>query len=202
MLLYVMRHGETKWNHLGKIQGMADIPLDQAGIDLAVATGKALKEGPFDLCFSSPLLRARQTAEAVLAGRDVPVILDARIQEINFGVLEGMVCRNEEGRLTSPEFRTLFEHPCQYQRPENGENILDVLKRTADFWEEKTKDPALADKTVLISSHGCAVRGLLQNIWHDSDNFWHGCVPPNCGITLVEVKNGYARILEQDKVFA
>ena len=67
---------------------------------------------------------------------------------------------------------------------------------------EKTTDPALADKTVLISSHGCAVRALLQNVYQDPVHFWHGCVPPNCSINLVEVKDGNARFLEEDRVYS
>ena len=69
-----------------------------------------------------------------------------------------------------------------------------MLKRTRDFWVEKTTDPSLADKTVLVSSHGCAVRALLQNLYQDPEHFWHGCVPPNCSINLVEVKDGIIRI--------
>ena len=85
---------------------------------------------------------------------------------------------------------------------EEIEKIQDVLKRTRDFWVEKTTDPSLADKTVLVSSHGCAVRALLQNLYQDPEHFWHGCVPPNCIINLVEVKVGKSRFLEEDKVYA
>ena len=162
MLLYIVRHGLTPWNHLHKAQGSADIPLAQEGIDLARRTGEALMDVKFDICFTSPLTRARQTARLVLGGRDIPVIPDKRIQEINFGVLD----------------------------------------RTREFWLEKTSDPSLADKTILVSSHGCAVRALLQNLYKDPEHFWHGCVPPNCSINLVEVKDGKARFLEEDKVYA
>ena len=61
MLLYIVRHGLTPWNHLHKAQGSADIPLAQEGIDLARRTGEALMDVKFDICFTSPLTRARQT---------------------------------------------------------------------------------------------------------------------------------------------
>ena len=95
-----------------------------------------------------------------------------------------------------------FTDPLKFKRPENGEDISDILKRTGDFWQEKISDSELADKIVLISSHGCAVRALLQNIYQDHEHFWHGCVPPNCSINLVEVKDGKARLLEEDKVYS
>ena len=203
MLLYVIRHGLTPWNHLHKAQGAADIPLAQEGIDLAKKTGEVLRDVDFDICFTSPLTRARQTAALVLGGRDVPTIPDARIQEINFGDLEGHVMRKGDAMESDcGEFDLFFKVPLKFPRPNNGENIQDVLKRTRDFWVEKTTDPSLADKTVLVSSHGCAVRALLQNLYQDPEHFWHGCVPPNCSINLVEVKDGKARFLEEDKVYA
>lgn len=204
MKLYVLRHGKTSWNALRKVQGAADIPLAKEGIDLAEKVGENLKDVPFDLCFTSPLLRARQTAMLVLGRRaeQIPVISDKRIQEIDFGVLEGTQFRDEEGNVISREMEVFFKDPQNFPRPENGENISDILKRTREFWEEKINDPSLQDKTVLIASHGCAVRALLQNIYQDPDDFWHGCVPPNCSISLVEVIDGKAVLLEEDKVYA
>ncbi len=201
MLLYVLRHGVTQWNKLKKVQGAMDIPLAPEGIELAKKTGEALKDVHFDICFTSPLTRAKQTARYVLRDRDIPFIEDKRIQEIDFGVLEGTQFKDEQGKIISREMEIFFTDPLKFKRPENGEDISDILKRTGDFWCEKTTDPALSDKTVLISSHGCAVRALLQNIYQDHEHFWHGCVPPNCSINLIEVKDGKARFLEEDKVY-
>ena len=202
MLLYVLRHGVTQWNKLKKVQGAMDIPLAPEGIELAEKTGEALKDVNFDICFTSPLTRAKQTARCVLGDRDIPVIEDKRIQEIDFGVLEGTQFKDAQGKIVSREMEIFFEDPLKFERSENGEDISDILKRTRDFWQEKISDPELADKTVLVSSHGCAVRALLQNIYQDYKHFWHGCVPPNCSINLVEVKDGKARLLEEDKVYS
>ena len=202
MLIYIVRHGLTEWNKLKKLQGAADVPLAKEGILLAEKTGEALKDVKFDICFTSPLSRARQTAECVLGDRNVPIIPDKRIQEINFGDLEGGCVRDAEGNYIDPQVEMFFRDPVNFKRPENGEDIFDVIARTTDFWEEKTSDPSLTDKTVLVASHGCAVRALLQNIYHDPENFWHGCVPPNCCVNLVEVKNGKTVLLEEDKVYA
>ena len=202
MLIYIVRHGLTEWNKLKKLQGAADVSLAKEGILLAEKTGEALKDVKFDICFTSPLSRARQTAECVLGDRNVPIIPDKRIQEINFGDLEGSCVRDAEGNYIDPQVEMFFRDPVNFKRPEKGEDIFDVIARTKDFWEEKTSDPSLADKTVLVASHGCAVRALLQNIYHDPENFWHGCVPPNCCVNLVEVKNGKTVLLEEDKVYA
>ena len=204
MKLYVVRHGETVWNELHKVQGEADIPLAENGILLAEKTGEALKNVPFDLCFTSPLVRARKTAELILAKqqREVPVIEDKRIQEINFGALEGVICFNDAHEYLNPEIEKFFTDPWKFERPAHGENIADILERTRDFWEEKIHDASLQDKTILIASHGCAVRALLQNVYQDPQNFWHGCVPPNCSVNVIEVTDGKAVFLEEDKVYA
>ena len=204
MKLYVVRHGETVWNRLHKIQGAADIPLAENGILLAQKTGEALKNVSFDLCITSPLARARKTAELILEkqSREVPLTEDKRIQEINFGALEGVICFNDAHEYLNPEMEKFFTDPWKFKRPEHGEDIADVLARTHEFWEEKIHDPSLSDKTILIASHGCAVRALLQNVYHDPKNFWHGCVPPNCSVNLVEITDGKAVLLEEDKVYA
>ena len=202
MKFYIVRHGVTQWNALKKVQGAADIPLAEAGVRLAEATGRALKDVPFDICFTSPLKRARQTAELILGERKVPVIPDKRIQEIDFGVLEGTRFRDGDGKFISREMEIFFQDPRHFIRPKDGENIEDICRRTRDFWEEKIKDPDLAGKTILLASHGCAVRAILQNVYEDKRDFWHGCVPPNCCVNVVEVKDGKAVLLEEDKVYA
>ena len=111
------------------------------------------------------------------------------------------MCKDQKGNFLNEKMKLFFTDPLKFQRPEHGENIQDILKRTREFWLEKISDPVLQDKTVLIASHGCAVRALLQNIYQDPEHFWHGCVPPNCSINLVEVKNGKAVFLEEDKVY-
>ena len=196
MKLYIVRHGETAWNKHHKVQGVADIPLAENGILLAEKTGEALKDVSFDLCITSPLIRARKTAELILEKKD------ARIREINFGVLEGVVCMNDAREYLNPQIKIFFTDPWNFERPEDGESIRDVLVRTKEFWDELIHDPVLQDKTILITSHGCAVRALLHNVYKDPKDFWHGFVPPNCSVNIVEVTDGQAVLLEDDKVYA
>ena len=91
MKLYIIRHGETSWNVERRLQGASDTDLNENGIALAAITGAAMKEIPFDCCFSSPLKRARETARLVLAGRNIPVTEDERLREISFGEWEGRI---------------------------------------------------------------------------------------------------------------
>ena len=74
-MLYIMRHGKTDWNLTHKLQGKTDIPLNEMGIKMAKEAGERYKDIHFDVCYCSPLVRARDTAKYVLEGRDVPVII-------------------------------------------------------------------------------------------------------------------------------
>ena len=174
--------------------------LNKNGIALAIKTGKAMKEIPFDLCFTSPLKRARHTAQLVLGDRkDVPVIEDVRLREISFGEWEG-----KDSRLLPAEMLdNFFHHTEAYQPPKNAESLESICKRTQEFYEELIQKEELQDKTILIASHGCAVRALLQNVYENPsiENFWRGCVPPNCSVNIIEVKNKISKLIEEDKIF-
>ena len=89
-MLYIMRHGKTDWNEQHKLQGRTDVPLNADGRKMAENARELYKDINFDICYCSPLSRARETAEIFLKGRNVPIIYDDRLKEMSFGVYEGM----------------------------------------------------------------------------------------------------------------
>lgn len=201
MKLYIIRHGETPWNAEGRLQGQTDIPLNENGIRLAKITGEALKDVPFDLAISSPLKRARQTADLVLAGREIPVLEDARIEELSFGSWEGLGCRKANFEIPSEHFQDFYKVPFHFQTAVDGETIEHLCARTKAFWDDLISNPDWQEKTILIASHGCACRGILHNVYEDKTDFWHGKVPPNCAVNIVSVKNGKAVLEAEDRIY-
>ena len=95
MLLYIVRHGETDWNKAGKVQGRTDIPLNERGRYLAEATAEGMKDVRIDFCYTSPLIRAKETAQIILGEREIPLVEEKRIEEICFGKCEGMKFRGK-----------------------------------------------------------------------------------------------------------
>jgi broad specificity phosphatase PhoE len=178
------------------MQGCLDKPLNQNGRDLAVITGKAMKGICFDRCISSPLIRAKETAEIILreSGNTTEIEYDDRIREIDFGDLEGKSLSEmgEDGNL-------FYTDPFRFAGFPNGERISDLCERTQAFIKELTaKDDG---KSYLISTHGCAMRAMVNDLRDDPSDFWYGHAPYNCSVTIVEAKNGAARITEVDKVY-
>ena len=202
MKLYLIRHGETDWNIVKRLQGATDIPLNANGEELARATCEGMKDIRFDMVFTSPLQRAYRTAELVRGDRNVPLIVDERIREICFGDYEGLVSKSEGYSIPDPDFKFFFTKTDCYKTPPNGEPITSLLERTNDFLEELKARDDLQDKTVLVSSHGAAVRALLSNIEKcDIAHFWGSGVHKNCGVSCVELIDGEYRILWENKIY-
>ena len=201
MRLYIIRHGETVWNTQGRLQGRADIELNENGIRLAQVTARGMKEISFDLAISSPLKRAVDTAKIVCAGKKVPLLTDERIQEITFGEWEGLCCRKDNYEIPSKDFPNFFKEPFSYVPPTGGETIFQVLERTKYFYEELISTPEYQDKTILIASHGCASRALLYHMIEGEHSFWLDHVPANCSVSIVDIHNGKPEVVELDKVY-
>ena len=109
MKLYIIRHGETAWNVEGRLQGQTDTELNENGVRLAKVTAEGLKNIPFDLGISSPLRRAKHTAELVLAGRNVPLTTDDRLMELSFGSSEGIQFPDRRSSHSSPTEASLSD---------------------------------------------------------------------------------------------
>ena len=125
----------------------------------------------------------------------MPVYPDDRIREISFGVWEGQ----DSTLLPQEMLDNFFHHPEKYQPPQGGEGTVSHPGEDQGFLKDITSREELQEKTVLIASHGCCIRALLHNVYEDAglENYWHGSVPPNCCVNVVEVRDGKAVLLEK-----
>ena len=165
-----MRHGKTDWNLLHKLQGQTDIPLNDMGRKMAREAGERYKDIHFDVCYCSPLVRARETARLVLEGRDVPVIIDDRLAEMGFGIYEGT-----EEVFEKPEcpVRGRFFTPEKYEAVGGAESLESLIKRTSEFLEEVAMPLVNEGKDVLILGHGAMNSAIIGNIRHkELKDFW------------------------------
>ena len=161
-MLYIMRHGRTDWNDRHKLQGRTDIPLNAEGRRMAEAAAEEYRGVPLDVCWCSPLIRARETAEIVLRGRDVPILTDIRLREMSFGDYEGL-----ENSFSIPDcpVNVIFQAPEKYTASVGGaETFEELFARTGSFLREVI-DPLMEQgKDVLIVGHGAMNLSIISRI--------------------------------------
>ncbi len=203
MKIYLMRHSETDWNRAGRIQGQTNTQLNRSGIRLAAAAGAGMAGIPFDICFTSPLIRASQTASIVLSHNDyflehgLGPVTDPRIQEIGFGVWEGLHSRQEFGEVNRADFEDFYLNPNGTYCPEGGERLISVIRRSNAFIDELISIPEYEDKTILVLTHGCTMRCILSRFSDDPEYFRHPRVPYNCESAIME-KNADGELILSD----
>ena len=198
MLIYIIRHGETQANKDGLLQGWLDTNLNEQGIELAKQTGIALKNVKFDIAFSSPLIRSIHTAQLILKNSEnnVPIVLDERIKEVNVGHWQGKHLKSEI-EIPQRECSRFFNDPWNFIGFPGGETILDMCERTQNFLRElAVKDYG----TVLVSTHGVALRAMLNCLYENKEDFWHGHPAYNCAINIISVENGQMTLVADDKI--
>lgn len=176
-MLYLIRHGITEWNVIKRLQGQTDVPLNEEGRKMAQAAHDEYKDVHFDICFASPLVRAKETAEILLKDRDIPIEYDDRLKEMGFGENEGMLNYRDESSSISVLFRT----PEKYTSSINGSETFDELfARTGEFLAERVEPLLKENKDVLIVGHGAMNSSIVCRMKGRSyEDFWKEGIP-NC----------------------
>ncbi len=128
MKLILVRHGETRWNEAGLVQGGdSDIDLNDIGLEQARRLGAFLRNEALAAVISSPLRRALATAEVIASHHQLPVEIDERLKELKVGDLEGMSI----SKLTTTFSQFLLQRWQQRQstRLPNGESLAELQQR-------------------------------------------------------------------------
>jgi len=201
MKIYIMRHGETDWNKERRLQGHADIPLNEFGRQLARDTAKGMVQIDFQVAYASPLERAKETAGLILEGRDIPLIVDERLKEMSFGPYEGLCCARDNWEIPDKGFIDFFTAPERYQPPDGGDSFIDVQKRVSSLIAEiaGTWHP---DDNILMVGHGVVVSAFLAIADNRSlVDFWKDKVQKNCAVNILEIKEDECRILEKGIIY-
>ncbi len=188
MKIYLTRHGQTDYNKKRMMQGLSDIPLNEVGIAQAKERRKSLGDIKFDAVYSSPLIRAVQTAEIIGNVPQSSIIRDERIIEACFGKYE-----LANYYSTGPAMMAYWTFPEVFPAPEGVETIKHMRERTASFIEDlKKKDY----ENVLVACHGGIIRpirGYLEN--KKSGIIWRPR-PKNCEIFVYQCENGATWLVE------
>ena len=202
MRVVLVRHGQTDYNLTGRMQGQIDIPLNEVGLRQAkeVAPLIALQEP--SLVISSPLVRARKTAEAIADAAGVQLEIDARLIERGFGRLEGLT--REQMEQQEPElYRKWLEYAdveCAESRQTVGDRVAACIRDVAarvmdDAAKAELVDPDKVldldehehkELTVVLVTHGSAIANGLATLLGIDPTTWSGFRgPDNCHWSVV-----------------
>lgn len=166
MNIYVVRHGETKWNAEGRLQGWLNSELTDKGKAQAARLREVLQI-PFQQVYSSPSKRAADTAKIITNGEQ-PILFDERLKEIHLGSWQGRLIADIE-KEDGKRYECYVQMPETYI-PDTGESIQTVKKRMNDFLQDCLKNEA---ENILVVTHGVSIRALLLAVYNwPIDKIW------------------------------
>lgn len=147
--IYLVRHGETDWNLAGRLQGSTDIPLNEQGKQSALKTAQYFKANGIAIStiMTSPLMRARQTAQIIADVLAIPVIEQQALTERCFGEAEGLTAKERVLKFPDQDIPGLEDIQVVRQR------VWNVLQTLATTY---------ADESIIIVSHGGVINAILS----------------------------------------
>jgi phosphoserine phosphatase len=173
--MLLVRHGETDWNREKRFQGQIDVPLNEQGKVQAEQVSEFLQSVAIDRAVTSPMLRPKQTAEAILQRHPgLTLELEPQLQEISHGLWEGKL--EEEIEQGYPGLLKQWqETPETVQMPE-GENLQQVWQRATAAWDAIVSSTPLGEgrpTTVLVVAHDAVNKAILCHVLGQSpEHFW------------------------------
>jgi len=185
----LMRHGETRWNREGRVMGRNPVELSENGraqVEAAVVLARSLNP---DLIVTSPLVRARQTAEIVAGGvGGVEITEDPAISEVSYGRWEGMSFHE---LIEDPYYAEYRESPIDYPTP-GGETIPDVQERGVAAVHRAVK--ANPGHRIIFISHGDIIRTILCYFLGLELKFFHRLQIDNAALSGIQIADNFAEV--------
>jgi len=164
---YIVRHGQTEWNVAHRIQGHADSPLTQKGINQAKARAKTLGDVKFGAVYSSDLLRTQRTADILTKEHKLEVKTHKAIREKSYGIYEGRVVeeiKDELAEIYNKRSSLKREDRLNFKVHESTESDEEMNSRFITFLKEVAV--AHAGQNVLIVAHNGIMKALLIKLGH------------------------------------
>jgi len=188
MELILIRHGSTLWNEEGRIQGLTDIDLSATGRDQARQLALSLKDHPIQSIYSSPLIRARKTAQIINQYHHAPFHLAEELTEMDHGDFEGLSV--QELMTRNKDFlRKWIADPGSVRMP-HGESFSELQTRAWSVIEGIIAKPG----HVVVVSHNFTIASLLCKIKNiPLAEFRSVCVDP-ASKTIIRFRNRSASI--------
>lgn len=190
MLLHIVRHGQTDWNAIRRIQGQLDSQLDDLGKQQAVERGGSFTNMELAAVYSSSSLRTRQTTELILGERNDLVTYRDDLREVRLGIWQGHYWADIE--KAHPELVDAHDKASPHFDVEGAEKSQEVQQRGVTAMESiiTAHKNAAADENILIVSHGAIMKTILANYMNVALSALHTLPSlPNCAHCIIRVDN-------------
>lgn len=188
-MIYIIRHGQTDQNTVRVLQGRSNYPLNEEGRKEAEIAAEKLKKVKFSHVFSSPLVRAIETARTVVSG--VNPIIDERLIEMDYGPYEGADLTN-----LSPELKHFFSDFVYNPTPNGMEPLSSVVLRVGAFLD----DIKGLQGNILLATHAIAMKGILEYLTPTSNGSYWSKYIGNCAIYVVDNHQGQYGVPKEMKI--
>ena len=182
--IYLVRHCEAMGNHKRIFQGSTDCDVSEIGTVQLGYLKERFKDVKLDAVYSSPLIRAQKTAEAISFGKELQINIRKNLAELDGGVVEGRPW--QEAFNAIPGLADAWNNHPQDFAPQGGEAMRDAYVRIYNEIIELAH--ANRGKTIAAASHGGVLRCLTCRILYNDitrlkDVPWH----ENTAITLIKI---------------
>ena len=185
----LMRHGETEWNRQGRVMGRNPIELDQRGraqVESAIPLARMVKP---DLIVTSPLVRARQSAEIIARGLGgLEVVDEPQLEEVRYGSWEGMTYSD---LIAAESYLKYREDPLGNPTP-GGESLYQVQGRGVEAVNRVMA--ANQGRRVLFVSHGDIFRTVLCHFMGLSLEYFRRIRIDNAAFSAVQISDRFAEL--------
>jgi len=188
--IYLVRHGQTISNTLGRIQGHSDSPLSERGKEQVSMLAKRLCDTAITAIYSSDLGRALATAKILGQTLGKPVQQDGRLREVSFGKVEGLTWDEVATKHSSIQ-RAWFQHEANARLP-GGESREEVTIRAMEMLEDLVCD--YAGERILAVTHGGVLACILIHILQIAKGIRPMCSFDNAALNVIQYKNGQWKI--------
>jgi len=185
--IILVRHGQTEWNRIERFRGRADVPLNEAGLVQAEATGmRVAAEWKPAAVYSSPLSRAIKTAEAIAQHFDLPVQIQPGLADIDYGEWQGLTPDEVRDRWPA-ELQAWYHQPDEAIIP-GGETLAQLRSRSMSTINELSARHA--EQTIVLVGHTVINRIILLGLLGlGNERFWH-IKQDTCAINVFEAEKG------------
>jgi len=181
--VYLLRHGETSYNADGnRYCGRTDIHLTEKGVQQANLVNEQIRNIHFDAVYSSPLIRARRTAE--IASGSQEVIIDNRLIEVDFGNWEGKT-KEEFIEENAELWYSWMNNPAVAQAGGSGESGAEVVERVDHFYQEMLQRHS-SGKILVVGHNGINRLYMAHKLGMPLKNY-RRIVQENSSITMFEL---------------